>query len=182
MARAHLEMVSKHMKEWVVDKKRKPLEFQARDKVLIKLRPKQLRLRENKDQRLVWKYDGLADVLQKAGKTSYKVQLHSWMKIHLGIHVSNLEPYNLDIINPTWNEITRPAVMLTNKINKGVETILADKTWRVGRPRRDVQEFLVKWRGLPDEEISWEHTEDLKTVVAIIEEFEQRRLKGTSTI
>ncbi|XP_022148918.1 uncharacterized protein LOC111017468 [Momordica charantia] len=98
------------------------------------------------------------------------------------IHVSNLKPYHQDTVDPTRNEITRPAIMLTNKVDKEVESILAERTRRVESPRRDIQEFLVKWKGLPDEEIRWEHTEDLKTTVAAIEEFEQRRLTGTSTI
>ena len=81
IARAYLEKASKHMKKWA-DKKRRPLQFRAGDQVLIKLRPEQIRFRSRKDQRLVRKYEGSVEVLQKIGVTSYRVALPTWMKIH----------------------------------------------------------------------------------------------------
>ncbi|KAA0060641.1 reverse transcriptase [Cucumis melo var. makuwa] len=93
IARAYLEKASKRMKKWA-DKKRRPLEFRAGDQVLIKLRPKQVRFRGRKDQRLVRKYEGPVEVLKKVGNTSYRVTLSTWIKIYPVIHVSNLKPYH----------------------------------------------------------------------------------------
>ena len=95
VARACLERASKGMKKWA-NMKRRPLEFQSGDKVLIKLRPEQFWFRGQRDQRLVRKYEGPVEVIEKVGKASYRVQLPSWMKIHLVIHVSNLKPYHPD--------------------------------------------------------------------------------------
>ena len=67
-----MEKASKHMKKWA-DKKRRPLQFRARDQVLIKLRPEQIRFRGRKDQRLVQKYEGPVEVLKKIRDTSYRV-------------------------------------------------------------------------------------------------------------
>ncbi|KAA0048702.1 reverse transcriptase [Cucumis melo var. makuwa] len=64
IARAYLEKASKRMKKWA-DKKRRPLEFQAGDQLLIKLRPEQVRFRGRKDQRLIKKYEGPVKVLKK---------------------------------------------------------------------------------------------------------------------
>jgi len=181
VARACLERASKRMKKWA-DTKRRPLEFQPGDKVLIKLRPEQFRFRGQRDQRLVRKYEGPVEVIEKVGKTSYRVQLPSWMKIHPVIHVSNLKPYHADPYDERRNVVTRPPVTMKNPTKKVVDEILADRIRRVGRPRRDLKEFLVKWRDLPEEEISWERAEDLQSATAQIAAFEQRRLTGTSTI
>ena len=104
------------------------------------------------------------------------------MKIHPVIHVSNLKPYHADPYDERRNVVTRPPVTMKNPTKKVVDEILADRIRRVGRPRRDLKEFLVKWRDLPEEEISWERAEDLQSATAQIAAFEQRRLTGTSTI
>ena len=98
------------MKKWA-DKKHRPLEFRAGDRVLIKLRSEQIRLRERKDQRLVSKYKGV-EVPKRVGSTSYKVALLTWMKIHPLIHVSNLKLYHQDPDDMQRNVIVRPTIDL----------------------------------------------------------------------
>ena len=107
VARAYLEKVSRRMKNFA-DLKLGPLEFQVGDQVLIKLRLVQFRLRGEGigDQRLVWKYEGPVKVIEKFGRTSYRLQLPTWMKIHLVIHVSNLKPYHPDDDDHQHNEVT----------------------------------------------------------------------------
>src|ERR1051325_4082626 len=107
VAKTYLERASKRMKKWA-DQKRRPLEFKAGDQVLIKLRPEQMRFRAKGDQRLVRRYEGPVEVIQKVGKTSYRVQLPSWMKIHPVIHVSNLKSYYPDQEDGERNELVRP--------------------------------------------------------------------------
>ncbi|KAA0035448.1 reverse transcriptase [Cucumis melo var. makuwa] len=90
--RLTLPRESLEVDEEVADKKHHPLEFRTGDQVLIKLRPKQIRFRGCKDQRLFRKYKGPVEVLKRMGNTSYKLVLPTWMKIHRVIHVSNLKP------------------------------------------------------------------------------------------
>ena len=78
------------MKKWA-DKKQRPLEFHVGDQVLIKLKEEQIQFKRHKDQRLVRKYKGPVEVLEKIGKTSYRVVLPAWMKIHPIVHVSKLK-------------------------------------------------------------------------------------------
>ncbi|KAL0554684.1 hypothetical protein IC582_008611 [Cucumis melo] len=132
IARAYLEKASKRMKKWA-DKKRRPLEFRAGDQVLIKLRPQQVRFRGRKDQRLVRKYEGPVEVLKKVGNTSYRVALPTWMKIYPVIHVSNLKLYHQDTEDLQQNIVTRPIIDLSQKEDKDVEEILAE---RVKKGRR----------------------------------------------
>ncbi|TYK01362.1 reverse transcriptase [Cucumis melo var. makuwa] len=181
IARAYLEKASKRLKKWV-DKKRWPLEFRAGDQVLIKLRPEQVKFRGPKDQRLVRKYEGPVEVLKKVGNTSYRVVLPTWMKIYPVIHVSNLKPYRQDTKDLQRNIVTRPIIDLSQKEDKDVEEILAERVRRGRRPARRIHEYLVKWKNLPVEETSWKRVEDLEAWKQKIEDFKLRQLMGTSTI
>ncbi|KAA0053470.1 reverse transcriptase [Cucumis melo var. makuwa] len=181
IARAYLEKASKRMKKWA-DKKRRPLEFQAGDQVLIKLRLEQVRFRGHKDERLVRKYKGPVEVLKKVGNTSYRVALPTWMKINPIIHVSNLKPYHQDTEDLQQNIITRPIIDLSQKEDKDVEEILAERVKRDRRPARRIHKYLVKWKNLPVEETNWERVEDLEAWKQKIEDFKLRQLTGTSTI
>ena len=65
---------------------------------------------------------------------------------------------------------------------KEIEKILAERTRRIGKPKRNLHEFLVKWKELLEEEISRERADDLNTATPQIVEFEEMRwLTGTPT-
>uniref|UniRef100_A0A803QVK0 Reverse transcriptase n=1 Tax=Cannabis sativa TaxID=3483 RepID=A0A803QVK0_CANSA len=166
IAQAYLEKASRRMKKWA-DQKRRPLEFKTGDLVLIKLRPEQLRFRGDKDIRLVRKYEGPVPVISKIGLASYKVELPSWMKIHPVLHVSNLKPYHEDPEDPARNQSTRDDISIQRRSSREPEEILAERTVRVKKRRK---EYLVKWKGLADDEISWEKAEDLQQFIQKIED------------
>ena len=62
------------MKKWE-NQGRRLLEFDPRDKVLIKLRTDQLRYRGDKGMRFERKYEGPCLVLKKVGRASYKIDI-----------------------------------------------------------------------------------------------------------
>ncbi|KAJ7957580.1 Transposon Ty3 gag-pol polyprotein [Quillaja saponaria] len=76
-------------------------------------------------------------------------------------------PYHPD---PARNQSTRPAVNLKKPPSRVAEEILAER--RVIIRRRPRLEFLVKWKGLGDEETSWEKAEDLSEFQQKIEDFQ----------
>ena len=90
------------------------------------------------------KYEGPIEVIEKVGRTSYRLQLLTWMRIHPVIHVSNLKPYHPDNDDQQGNQVTWPSVMMKDSSTKEVEEILAERTRRIGKPKRNLQEFLVK--------------------------------------
>ena len=92
------------------------------------------------------------------------------MKIHLVIHVSNLKPYHLDIEDPSHNQPTRPKVNLSRLEKKVVDDILAEREF-ITRGCQ-IKEFLMKWRGLRDEETNWEKENDLLEFKEFIEAFQ----------
>ncbi|KAA0066949.1 hypothetical protein E5676_scaffold595G00530 [Cucumis melo var. makuwa] len=55
-----------------------------------------------------------------------------------------------------------PIIDLSQKEDKDVEEILAERVRRGRRPTRRIHEYLVKWKNLLVEETSWERVEDLK--------------------
>ncbi|KAA0056238.1 uncharacterized protein E6C27_scaffold226G00020 [Cucumis melo var. makuwa] len=121
------------MKKWA-DKKQRPLEFHVGDQVLIKLKEEQIQFKRHKDQHLVRKYKGPVEVLEKIGKTSYRVVLPAWMKIHPIVH----------------------------REKKKVEEILTDKVRKGRKATRRIHKFLVKWKNLSVEETSRERIKDLE--------------------
>ena len=164
---------SKHKKKWA-DKKRRPLQFRAGDQVLIKLRPKQIRFRSRKNQRLVRKYEGTVEVLKKIEATYYRVAVPTWMTIHPVILLSNLKPYHPNPDDEEQNVIMRPSIDPKQRDNKEIEEILVDKVRKIGRLVRKIREFLFKWKNLPTEETSWERAEALDSAATYIARFKNR--------
>ena len=149
---------------------------------MLKITAEQFRSLRSGDGRLVRRYEGPIPVVAKVGKTSYKLEPPKWMKVHPVFHVSNLKPYHPDEDDPARNQPSRAAVDLKRRERREVkqaEEILADRVIRV--QRRPPQEYLVKWRGLGDEETSWEKAEDLEQFKQLIEDFEAAKSSRTPT-
>jgi hypothetical protein len=108
------------------------------------------------------------------GKVSYKVELPPKLKIHPVFHVSNLKPYRGDKDDAERGESSRAPVAIVGSFDKEVEEIVADRTIRKrGVPRHE--EYLVRWRGLPDSEMTWEKEEDLWQFKDAIEAFKSHK-------
>ncbi|GMP97113.1 hypothetical protein CsSME_00045491 [Camellia sinensis var. sinensis] len=167
ITRAYLEKAASKMKKWA-DEKRRPLEFKAGDQVLVKLNPEQRKFMRGRDRRLVRKYEGPVTILKRIGKCAYKIDAPSWLKVHPVFHVSYLKPYYPDKEDPTRNEQKRQTI--TAKAGKrSIESILADRVKMVSKKQQ--RQYLVKWKGLGDEEISWEREADLSAFQNEIEAY-----------
>ncbi|GMP96988.1 hypothetical protein CsSME_00045408 [Camellia sinensis var. sinensis] len=167
ITRAYLEKAASKMKKWA-DEKRRPLEFKAGDQVLVKLNPEQRKFMRGRDRRLVRKYEGPVTILKRIGKCAYKIDAPSWLKVHPVFHVSYLKPYYPDKEDPTRNEQKRQTI--TAKAGKrSIESILADRVKMVSKKQQ--RQYLVKWKGLGDEEISWEREADLSAFQDEIEAY-----------
>ena len=75
-------------------------------------------------------------------------------------HVSNLNSFHEDPTIPERNQLTRGGVIIQPRSKCQPEEILAKRTVTIDRKKH--KEYLVKWKGLADDEISWEREEDLK--------------------
>ena len=79
--------------------------------------------------------------------------------LHQTRDVSNLKLYHPNMEDPTHNELTRLEVNLNRPKKKVIEDILAEREVIVRG--HQIQEFLVKWRGLGDKEINREKGDNL---------------------
>ncbi|XP_068645297.1 uncharacterized protein [Aristolochia californica] len=159
IAKSYLHKATKWMKKHA-DGKRRPLEFKVGDFVMIKLPSQQFKALHGKHKGLVRRYEGPYPIIKRVGNVSYQVQLPPSLKIHPVFHASILKPYHADAEDPSRGVSKRAPPLMTSSFDKEVEYIISDRVKR----RRGVQpktEYLVKWRGLPKSEASWEEAEAL---------------------
>ena len=98
------------------DKGRRPLKFQLKDKVLLKLTTQIWRKfrSESVHRGLISKYDGPFEIVKRVGVVAYKLKLPERLQINPTVHVSFLKPYHGDEQDPARNEArrARPTVMV----------------------------------------------------------------------
>ena len=129
---------------------------------------------------LVKKYEGPFPILGWIGKVSYKVELPPRLKIHLVFHVSNLKLYPEDKEDPGRGISTRAPTAVVTSYDKEVDCIMADRVLRKNNFQR-YKEYLVKWKGIPESEASWEPANTLWQFQKQIEQFQAERTTRTST-
>nr|GEX98217.1 putative reverse transcriptase domain-containing protein [Tanacetum cinerariifolium] len=95
-------------KKSYADLKRKAMEFQVRDKVMLKVSPWKGVVRFKKLGKLNPKYVGPFKVLEKIGKVAYKLELPEELsRVHNTFHVSNLKKCHADDHDPfRWMDFT----------------------------------------------------------------------------
>ncbi|GKA82589.1 hypothetical protein Tco_0789337 [Tanacetum coccineum] len=74
------------------DNRRKPLEFEVRDKVLLKVSPWKVVMRFGKKGKLTPRYVGPFEILKRIGPVAYRLRLPKELsEVHDTFHVSNLK-------------------------------------------------------------------------------------------
>ncbi|XP_020257138.1 uncharacterized protein LOC109833751 [Asparagus officinalis] len=189
LARSCLNKASKKMKKWA-DKKRRHMEYQVGDLVLVKLST--LDQHKGLHKSLIRKYEGPFPIEKRVWNVAYRVKLPPTVKYHPVFHVSMLKPYHQDMEDPDRGKSSRAPIGIRMEFDKEAEEILADRTVREANnhPRliladRTVREannhprleYFVKWKSLPDSENSWEPTRSLWQFEYLIEKFRQEKTK-----
>ncbi|GJZ38186.1 putative reverse transcriptase domain-containing protein [Tanacetum coccineum] len=88
----HRLQVSRYRQKSYADKRRKPLEFQVRDKVMLKVSPWKGVIRFGKRGKLNPRYIGPFKILAKVGMVAYRLELPEKLsRVHSTFHVSNLK-------------------------------------------------------------------------------------------
>jgi hypothetical protein len=103
-------------------------------------------------------------ILDQVGKVSFRLQLPPSMKIHNVFHASLLEPA---VSNPFSNRVIPPppVVEVDGQDEYEVEEILDSRSYR-----RHGQ-YLVKWKGYPLAEATWEPFENLENSQDLVQAF-----------
>ncbi|KAI3470809.1 hypothetical protein Pfo_027472 [Paulownia fortunei] len=162
LARSCLEKAHRQMKKWA-DERRRPQEFNIGDQAL-----------RDMHKGLVRRYDGPFSIVAKVGKVSYRVDLPSSLKIHHVFHISILKPYHEDKEDPNRGQSHRAPPVVTKSYDKEIEKMLTKKTVR-RYGVRPCSQYLIKWKGLPESEATWEPEEDLWQFQDQLREYEVMR-------
>lgn len=178
LARYCLEKAAKRHKKWA-DKGRRDVVFSVGDKVLVRLH-KFLKNR-GKHQGLVRRYEGPFSVVRRVGEVAYKLDIPKKLRCHPVFHVSMLKPFHEDGDDPSRGKSKRAPIGVRASYDQEVQEVLSDRVLRRNHlpPRL---EYLVRWKGLPDSEVSWEPADDLWQFEGPIEAYKRERGRATRAL
>ena len=159
------------------DADRRELELAVGDRVLLSTEHLQLRDAE-RTRKLTSKYIGPFHITRKVSAVAYELQLPATLRVHPVFHVSKLKPYRdgADTFPDRRQEEERPPPELVDEDGEQqweVEAILKKRNVQRGRARHPSVEYLVRWRGYPEWEATWEPRAHLAKAQQAVAEFEQ---------
>nr|GEU62691.1 putative reverse transcriptase domain-containing protein [Tanacetum cinerariifolium] len=125
----HRLQASRDRQKSYADKRRKPLEFQVRDKVMLKLSPWKGVIRFGKRGRLNPRYIGPFKIIAKVGTIAYRLELPEQLsRAHSTFHVSNIkkclsdEPHGIPLdkihIDDKLNFIEEPVEIIDREVKR----------------------------------------------------------------
>ena len=141
------------------DNRRKPLEFQVGDKVLLKVSPWKGVARFGKRDKLNPRYIGPFEILERIGPVAYKLKLPQELsEIHDTFHVSNLKKCLSDdtlIIPPD-------EIHIDDKLHF-IEEPIEVMDWKVQKLRRSrIKLVKVRWNSKRGPEFTWEREDQMR--------------------
>ena len=141
------------------DVRRRPLEFEVGDHVFLKVMPKRGVVRFGKHGKLLPRFIGLFEILERIGTVAYRLALPPSMSgVHEVFHVSMLRKYTLDLAHVVdWGQIE---VDTDETFEEGPVCIL-DSRDQVLR-RKTVRLVRVLWRYYGVEESTWEREDTMR--------------------
>ena len=108
-------------------------------------------------------------ITEKIGASAYRLDIPDTWKIHDIFNESLLTPYHAPSFANQEQPGPPPAEMVDNEEEHVVEAVINSKI--VGRGRKRSMMYLVKWKGYPDSEDSWEPEANLENATEAIEDF-----------
>nr|GEV39551.1 putative reverse transcriptase domain-containing protein [Tanacetum cinerariifolium] len=141
------------------DLKRKPMEFQVGDKVMLKVSPWKGVVRFGKQGKLNPRYVGPFKVLEKIGKVAYKLELlEELSRVHHTFHVSNLKKCHVD--EPL--AVPLDGLHFDDKLHFVEEPVeIVDR--EVKRLKRSqIPLVKVRWNSKRSPEFTWEREDQLR--------------------
>jgi hypothetical protein len=111
--------------------------------------------------KLKMKKIGPCRVMKKFGANTYEIELLDGIRISLMFNISDFYPYRAEEAGANSE---KTEVQWTKKIHVAIkpqmESILDKRVSKKTR-RKEYFEYLVKWKGHPVEDVSWENEEEI---------------------
>ncbi|KAI3726792.1 hypothetical protein L1987_66598 [Smallanthus sonchifolius] len=141
------------------DNRRKPLEFQIGDRVLLKVSPWKGVVRFGKKGKLAPRYVGPFEILERIGPVAYKLRLPQGLSgIHDTFHVSNLNKCLADDPLP----IPLDEIQIDDKLRFVEEPVeIMDRDVKRLRQSR-IPVVKVRWNSKRGHEFTWEREDQMK--------------------
>ena len=162
------------------DKRRRPLEFDEGEFVLLKL-PHQVWKRAV-DRRLhpglLPRFEGPFRIVKKVGPVAYRLDLPDYYKIHSTFHVSFLKPFHGEQEEGERRQEENLA-RDDGRFHKEIEQVLGHRTVGGSRSKRET-EYLIQWKGEDLSEAIWEKAKDLWRYEATIQAYLEASATRTS--
>ena len=152
------------------DARHKRVEYNVGDKVW--LMSSNIRT-QRPSKKLDWKRLGPYPIVEKIGTQAYRLQLPPSLKVHPVFHVSFLDPYKESEI-PGRTQPPPPPVVIEDQFEYEVEEILDSHLIR------NRLFYLIKWKGYPASDNSWEPVAHLMNCKDLIISFHSQYLNKPS--
>ncbi|KAD4180535.1 hypothetical protein E3N88_29126 [Mikania micrantha] len=156
--RAHLKAAQDRQKSYA-DKRRRPIEFQVGDLVLLKVSPWKGVIRFRKRGKLSPRFIGPFKIIARVGNVAYRLELPEELKlIHNTFHVSYLRKCLTDEstyvpledieVDEKLNYVEKPVEILDHQVK-----LLRNKT---------IDQVKVRWKHRKGSEYTWESADEMK--------------------
>ncbi|KAD5507398.1 hypothetical protein E3N88_15101 [Mikania micrantha] len=156
--RAHLKAAQDRQKSYA-DKRRRPIEFQVGDFVLLKVSPWKGVIRFRKRGKLSPRFIGPFKIIARIGEVAYRLELPEELSgIHNTFHVSYLRKCLADesayvpledlVIDDKLNYIEKPVAILDRKVKQ-----LRNKT---------INQVMVQWKNRRGSDATWESEDEMR--------------------
>ncbi|KAJ0494986.1 putative nucleotidyltransferase, Ribonuclease H [Helianthus annuus] len=141
------------------DLKRKPLDFQVGDRVLLKVSPWKGVIRFGKKGKLAPRYVGPFKIVERIGKVAYRLELPPELgNVHPTFHVSNLKRCLADEnLHIPLDEIRVDETL--KFVEKPVEIMEREVKWL---KRKRIPLVKVRWESKRGPEFTWEREDQMK--------------------
>ncbi|KAJ0814205.1 putative nucleotidyltransferase, Ribonuclease H [Helianthus annuus] len=141
------------------DQRRKPLEFQVGDRVLLKVSPWKGVIRFGKKGKLAPRYVGPFKIVERIGKVAYRLELPPELgNVHPTFHVSNLKKCLADEnLHIPLDEIRVDKTL--HFVEKPVEIV--DRTFRQLKNKR-IHLVKIRWESKRGPKFTWERKDQMK--------------------
>ena len=157
-----LKKTQEEIKRYADRGKKETEKWKKEDRVLLST--KDLVFKERPTKKLMERYVGLYIIEKVVLSNAVKLRLPSLMRIHLVVNVSWIVEYQEQVRGQKREEGKLVEV-------KGVEEWEVEKILNK-KKMREVEKYLIWWKGFTVEGDTWERKENLKNVEELIEDFE----------